>query len=305
MIIAVPAWGERYVKLFLGPVLRTHKAALEVLKRDFLDTIKVRYVVQTDHPIAVAKALKDYELTLVPAPTVQNQLNPMRAMATAHAHAIELAKKNERVILLNADLMVSIEAFAAIERQFRNGKRAIVIAGTRTLPGMFGPPGPLKSRDLHAWSMRRPHPITTSCYWGTGKCHLPWGMYFHENGSTILRAFHLHPLAVVKDRELKFDGTIDMDLVDNYKHSEIHVVTDCDEMAMVEMSPKEKMLGDNPWPIDICQVIAWALRGARPMHWWNFRYRICVTGDPDSVKTDLAVAEEVLRLCPYAEALAA
>ena len=96
-----------------------------------------------------------------------------------------------------------------------------------------------------------------------------------------------------------------MDLADNYQHHEIHVVTDADEMSMVEMSPKTKVLGDNPWAIDTGQIIAWALRGARPMHWWNFRHRISIVGNPEIVVKDHEIAEEVLRLCPYAEALAA
>lgn len=304
IIVAVPAWGRHYTKTFLGPVLRTHRAALAALRDEYSGTVHVRYVVQTDEPVAVSRALGDLELTLVPPPSVQKARNPMRAMATAHAHAIESARTNERVILLNADIMVSTEAFVAIERQFRQGKKAIVTCGTRTLPGMFGPPGPLPARELLAWSMRRPHPITTSCFWGTGYCHLPWGVYFREGNSIVLRAFHLHPFAVVKDRPLKFDGTIDMDLMDNYQHDEIHVVTDPDEMAMVEMSPKTKILGDNPWKIDVGQILAWALRGARPMHWWNFTHRICVQGDASSVKEDERVAELVMSLCPYPSAIA-
>ena len=302
-IIAVPCWGAAYRRLFLGPVLRSHRAALEALEAEYRDTVSVRYVVQTDAPVAVAKALGGIELTLVPSPS--SVVNPMRAMAGAHAHAIETARPNERVILLNADMMVSTETFVAVERQFRAGKRAVVASGTRTvLPRLLGAPGPLGARALHAWSMRNAHPITKSCYWGTGRCHLPWGVYFTENGSTVLRAFHLHPLAVLADRKLPFAGTIDLDLIDNYAHDEIHIVTDADELALAEISARGKVLGDNPWPIDVGQILGWALRGARPMHWWNFRHRIAVTGDPEAVKDDATVADEVLRLCPYPEALA-
>ena len=303
IIIAVPCWGKRYRDVFLGPVLKTHRAALDALREEYRRTINVRYVVQTDAPVAVAKALGDHDVTIVPAPPAQKRLNPMRAMARAHAHAIETAKENERVVLLNADIMISVEALVATERQFRRGKKAIVMSGTRTLPGWRGPPGPLPARALHAWSMKYPHPITRSCFWGTGKCHLPWGVYFREGDSIVLRAFHLHPFAIVKDRPIKFEGTIDLDLLENYRTEEIHVVTDADEMAMVEMSPKSKVLGDNEWLIDRSQIIAWALRGAHPMHWWNFRHRICVQGNPQSVKEDKIVADDVLRLSPFAEAV--
>ena len=304
MIVAVPAWGKHYVNLFLGPVLRSHRAAIERLRREFQNTVQVRYVVQTDAPVAIAKALGDLELTLVPAPPSEKKRNPMRAMATAHAHAINGAAEYERVILLNADILVSVEAFAAAERQFRQGKKTIVCSGTRTIKPWLSSFKPMKARELHRWSMNYAHPITKSCFWGEGMCHLPWGLYFRQGDSTVLRAFHLHPFAVVKDRPLNFSGTIDMDLVDNFSHSDIHIVTDADEMAIAEISPPQKVLGDNPWPIDVGQIVAWALRGARPMHWWNFRHRIIIEGDGAEVTEDEAVAEQVMRLCPYEAAFA-
>jgi hypothetical protein len=309
LVIAVPCWGDRYREIFFGPVLRSHRAALAFLARAFDNTVKVRYVVQTDNPRSFAHALGDMELTLVPPPDEARQRSPMRAMTTTHEHAIASAGMGDRIVLLNADMIVSAEAFAAVERQFRRGKKAVVASGTRTLlpwhRRVTDGPSPMTARALHAWSMRHAHPITRSCFWGTGKCHLPWGVYFRENGATVLRAFHLHPLAVFKDRELKFSGTIDMDLIDCYRHSEIHLVTDADELALAEVSPRSKVLGDNPWPIDVGQILAWAVRGARPMHWWNFRHRIAIEGDASAVECDRVVADEVLRLCPYPAALGA
>lgn len=301
LIIAVPCWGAHFRRLFLGPVMRSHRAAIAALRDAFASTIHVRYVVQTDAPAAIAAALGDFELTLVPSPS--RVANPMRAMAGAHAHAIAGARDLDRVALLNADMLVSIEAFVAIERRFRQGKRAVVAAAGRTLPGLWGAPQPLAARELLAWSMRRAHPITRSCFWDVGRCHLPWAIYFEENGAVVMRPFHLHPLAVLVDRALPFDGTIDLDLIDNYDHDEIHVVTDADELALAEVSHRSKSLAATPWPMDVGQVVGWALRGARPMHWWNFRHRIAVAGDPQRVEIDRTVADDVLRLCPYAEAL--
>ena len=71
------------------------------------------------------------------------------------------------------------------------------------------------------------------------------------------------------------------------------------------MSSPSKKLGDNPWPIDVGQILAWAVRGARPMHWWNFRHRIVIEGDANSVACDKVVADEALRLCPYREVIGA
>jgi hypothetical protein len=299
MVIAVPAWGRHYIKLFLGPTLRSHRAAISALDKEFRGAMTVRYVVQTDQPIEVARALRDFEVTIIPPPTELLRRNPMRSMSGTHQHAIDGAAEGERVILLNADMMISTEALVAAEYRFLSGKRAIVSASTRTVPRVFGPPEPLPARQLLEWTMRHVHQIPKSCFWGSGRCALPWGVYFRENNAIVLRAFHLHPFAIVKDRPIKFTGTIDMDLIDNYRHEEIHLVTDADEMALAEVSPKWRTHGNSPWPIDVGAVLAWAIRGARSMHWWNFRHRIAIVGNPDSVSVDGPVADEVMRLCPY------
>lgn len=306
MIITVPAWGDAYSKLFLGPVLRSHRAALDRLRQEFHNTIQVRYVVQTDRPREVARLLGDLDLTLVPTPP-NLPANPFPLMCETHTRGLDEAKDGDRVVLLNADIMVSVEAFAAIERRFRQGKKAIVCAGTRTLLGpLTWAPGPLTARRLTAWTLRHIHPISRSCYWGSGTTSSPWTVYFHENGSTVLRGFHLHPLAVVKDRPLTFTGSVDLNLVDNYKFDEIHLVTDADELAIGEISGAWKTHPCTEWPFDIGQIVSWAIRGAGgPMHWWNFRHRVTLRGDSSAVTIDHAVADEVMRLCPYPEALAA
>jgi hypothetical protein len=82
MIVVVPAWGDDYCRLFLGPVLRTHKAALEALRQEFANTVEVRYVVQTDRPTAVARALEGIDLTLVPTPAPSGSSSRPFARAT-------------------------------------------------------------------------------------------------------------------------------------------------------------------------------------------------------------------------------
>lgn len=304
-VIAVPAWGEHYRSLFLGPVLRSHLTAIDRLNCEFRNSVRVRYIVHTDAPAEVAAALQGFEVTLVPPPPPGA---PYLAFAAAHRQAIETARDKERVGILNADMLVSIEAFAAAEHRFRQGKRAIIAAGTRTVAPTphwwrrnFGP-SPMPARQLLAWSMRNAHPITKQCFWGPGRCHLPWGIYFREGGNVVLRAFHLHPFAVVKDRDLPFQNTVDLAMVDNYRRDEMHIVTDADEMALAEMSPLSKTFDDNAWPIDTTAILTWALRGAGPTHWWNFGHRICIQGDPAAVTSDAAVADTIARLDPYKEA---
>lgn len=315
-VIAVPAWGEHHRRLFLGPALRSHMAAIARLKRDYRDSMRVRYVVQTDDPVAVARALAGFEVTLVPPPPPDA---PYLAFVAAHRHGLDNARLGERVCITNADMVMSVEALSACEARFRQGKRAIIAASTRTvaptmrrLPSNLNPfalgwdnlrgvvgPEPMTSRDLLAYTMRRPHKVIRACFWGTGRCHLPWGVYFRQGDNIVLRGFHLHPFAVVKDRDLSFQNTVDLAMVDHFSREEMHVVTNADEMALAEMSGPDKTFDDNDWAIDTTAVLSWALRGAGPTHWWNFTHRICVQGDPDEVTSDADVAAGVDRLNPW------
>ena len=303
MIVVVPAWGDDYCRLFLGPVLRTHRAALEALRQEFANTVEVRYVVQTDQPVAVARALEGIDLTLVPTPATKRFV--FQTLCEGHARGIEDARELDRVVLLNADIMISTGTFAAIERRFRQGKKAVVCGGTRTLVRpwtMF--PKPLPARALASWAIRHPHPITRDFFWGTGKTTHPCTVYFREGANVVLRGFHLHPLAIIKDRRTPFDGSIDLNLIEAYRTDEIHLVTDVDELSIAEISAKGKTYDTGERPFDVSQIVSWAVRGATSMHWWNFSHRIIIAGSGDAVAGDMAIADEVLRLNPYPAALA-
>lgn len=303
MVITVPAWGS-YVRTFLGPVLRSHLAAIEVMKRELRSTIEVRYVVVTDQQAAVARALEGFDLTLVPieAPP-RNRI--FAALCEGHARGIDVARTGDRVVLLNADIMVSRELFLAVEKRFRKGKKAIVCGGTRTQLGLLTrAPPPLPARALARWAFDHPHQITRNFVWGSGTTTHPSTVYFQNGPSVVLRGFHIHPLAVIKDRDLPFSGSIDLNLVEAYKFEEIHVVTDVDELAIAEISERGKGHYQSDRVLTVSQILSFALRGATPMHWWNWRHRIMIAGDGAGV-LDSEVADEVLRLCPYREALEA
>lgn len=301
MIIVVPAWGS-YVKTFLGPVLRSHKEAIALMTRELAGTVEVRYVVVTDQQAPIAKALEGFDLTLAPivAPP-QNRLFNM--LCEGHARGIDVARKGDRIVFLNADIMVSRETFLAVERRFRKGKKAVVCGGTRTVLGpLTWAPGPLPARALAKWAFEHPHAITKNFMWGSGTTTHPSVVYFQNGPNVVLRGFHIHPLAVIKDRELTFHGSVDLNLIDAYKREEIHVVTDVDELSIAEISIKGKGHYQSERVLDVSQIVSWAMRGASPMHWWNFRHRIMIAGDGAEV-SDSEVADQVLRLCPYREAL--
>ena len=303
MVITVPAWGD-YVRTFLGPVIRSHRAGIEHMQRELRGTIEVHYVVMTDQPAAVARALSDFPLTLRPIKTPPRE-QIFKVLCDGHAVGVEVAREGDRIVFLNADIMVSVEAFLAVEKRFRKGKKAVVCGGTRTQLGTFTRAAPpLAARRLARWAIQHPHRITKNFVWGSGTTTHPSIVYFREGENVVLRGFHIHPLAVVKDRQLPFVGSVDLNIVDAYKFGEIHVVTDVDELAIAEISEKGKGHYQSDRVLDVQQVVSWAMRGATPMHWWNFRHRIIIAGEGVGVK-DSEVADEVLRFCPYREALEA
>lgn len=303
MIVTVPAWNS-YVRTFLGPVMRSHRAALAELQRRYGKTVEVRYVVATDQPEDVARAMGDLDLTLAPVPNEPKFL--FRTLCEGHARGIESARDGDRVVLLNADIIISTETFASIERRFRQGKKAVVCGGTRAVVPWWAsyPQHPLPARKLARWAIEHPHPITRMLFWGTGTTTHPSVLYFRKGKDVVLRGFHIHPIAVLKDRPLPFWGSIDLNLAECYRYDEIHVVTDVDELAIAEISHPKKTHHQWDRVLDVPQVVAWAIRGAREMHWWNFRHRVIIAG-AGADAGDSAVADEILRLCPYPAALSA
>lgn len=304
LVVVVPAWG-RHARLFLGAPLRSHKAALEALAAEFRGSVPVTYVFRTDDPRRFAAAIPGVEVILQPAP--EGGGTPYRDMTAAHQRGIEVAGENDRVVLLTADALIGRETLATVEHAFRSGRRAVVCAGTRMPTRWWRPnPRPRDSRSLNEMAARRWHPMMRSCEFGVGRAGHPSELFFRERGAAVMRSFHAHPLAVLKDRPLKIEeGTLDIALLESYAFDEIYYNVRPDLMAMSVLDRPERTNALVPWKLDVAQILAWAVRGARPMHWWNFRHRVSIVGDASSVTADAAVADEVLRLCPYPEALAA
>ncbi len=304
LVVVVPAWG-RYARMFLGAPLASHRAALERLRAEFRGTVPVTYVFRTDEPRRFAGAVPGVETILLPAPG--DARTPYRDMTSTHQRGIDVAGENDRVVLLTADALLGSETFATVEHAFRSGRRAVVCPGTRMPLRRWWPnPRPRDSRSLNELAVRRWHPFARSCEFGVGHAGHPSELFWRERGAAVMRSFHAHPLAVLKDRPLKIeDGTLDIALLENYGFEEIYYNVRPDLMAMSVLDPPSRTNPLTPWKLDLAQVLAWAVRGARPMHWWNFRHRVSIVGDASSVTADQAVADEVLRLCPYPEALAA
>jgi hypothetical protein len=138
------------------------------------------------------------------------------------------------------------------------------------------------------------HPAIAQCFWGSGASGTPWAIYFERGDDIVLHGFHLHPFAAIKERALEFKGrTIDVDLADNYRQNEIHLITDADEAAFAEISPPERVFPLRPEPIDVRSIARWARSHATPLHRWLFEQPITIQGSGADIG-DRAVCAAVL-----------
>ena len=281
-LIATPAWGARCVSAFTEKVVPAIKAAAAGIDG------RVRFVVHTDQPHPIAEALHGYRsrILLVPEGT-----NPWDKAGKANREAAKIAEPGEAVAFINADMVPSREVFVASERRFAEGKRLIMMAASRTLGGDV--PIGATSADLLDWTMEHRHPAIRECFWGTGRSVIPWAMYFEHGDDIVLRGFHLHPFALLKDRDLVFQGTIDLDMPDNFQPDEVHLITDRNEASFAELSPPERTFPLLPLPLTSRNIAEWARHQTTPLHRWMFGQRIVIKGD-GADHGDVAICNEIL-----------
>ncbi|MDB5555419.1 MAG: hypothetical protein JWL86_5403 [Rhizobium sp.] len=276
-IVALPVWGAHYVDVYLKAALPSLQAALAFAGINPADCEIIVY--------------GDGELASRPMPTIGDKY---RQLGDVHRDALAKAPNGARVMLLTADMVVSREVFAACDARFDAGKRAIVVGPSRTLldaPLVAG----RSSRDLLAWSLEHAHPFTQETFFG-GKALPPSTMRFRKGKDVTMRGFHLHPLAVVKDRPLPFKGTLDQDLIGFFDQAEIHIVTQADEMSAAELSPADLRFTCATRPVGAAEIILWAKRQCLPVNWWLSTHRIVLAGNGHT--DDRALWAQVMRAAP-------
>jgi hypothetical protein len=125
---------------------------------------------------------------------------------------------------------------------------------------------------------------------------LPTNLFFTSGKNTILHGFHLHPVAVVKERAFSFNSTIDGDLLDHYDRATIHVVTDPDDLSMLEISPPGKRFPVRENRILSPALVAGAMQSrASEMHRWLFTKKIVLRGSGDEVDAR-GIVDEILSI---------
>lgn len=282
-LISVPVWGQSYYLTFKNYTAPAIKAALEGFDH------QVRILIHTDMVDEMRHLWWGYNLEIRNVGKKPTYVT----LQESHADAIQSARIDERVCLLNADIVISKNMFSHCEELMLAGKNAVVTSGIRTAfsKDLLYPIGE-EPRKLLEWAWANRHQIIKDLEWGSGCSMLPTNLFFTSVGNVVLRGFHLHPIVVRKRGPISFISTIDGDLLEHFPKDSIHVVTSPDEVSMLEISPPERRFPVGR-PLTPVAVAASMKSRASMLHQWLFTHRIIIKGDGTGCN-DEPVAKEVL-----------
>jgi hypothetical protein len=200
--------------------------------------------------------------------------NEYARAAAAHRDVIRLAA-GEPIVFVPPDNILSANALDAVRARLDDGARLVAACSIR-VSERAPRPVPSAPRDLIKWALHHPHEITRRSIWGSRvSTTCPSINLFRTQWGAVARCFHLHPLAMNAATD-RFAGTIDDDLVSKFAPEQVHVVTDSDELAIVEISPVTKALGEQKRPLTLADLDAFRARKANAMHQFFFEHRICL-----------------------------
>lgn len=280
-VIALPAWGRSYVDLCTRFTIPALKAALARASR--IRERNVRFIVHTDDPDRMAEALFEFEVHFYRVPP---HPKPFHAFSIAHREAIQATPLGAVLMMMNADIVPSVESIEFAERRFAEGKKAIVSVAMRCDATSAAIPIGRPARDLLEFFWRNRHPIAEDSIWGTGRTMLPTNLFFVGDGSVVLHCFHLYPVLLIKDRALGFSVTIDDDLLRAYQPHEWTIAANR-EVAFLELSPPAKQFNRGP-VLTVPNFMALG-RSFTPFHVDLFRTPIRILGE-----SDVPIAREVV-----------
>jgi hypothetical protein len=264
-------------------------AAQRLIEQSFLagHPVDVRLVVHTDCPEQI---MAGTQLTCDPRP-IPAGLRDFDCMSQAHREALAMACRGDVVSLMTADAVPVAGALAYAAAVLENPQMMIVMcAAMRALEE-----GHIKTTEgpeFMAWAWAHRHPITEQTIWPEGHAGDLSRMHFTDGEAVTTRMCLPHPLAVrIDGRPLAFTPTVDVNLMQCFHHSEMHLAPRCDECALVELSPRSKT--DNVVTKTIRERLrAGELRIPDPLQRWCLNQRVIITG-PDRDCGDEALSDHI------------
>lgn len=240
-LISAPVWGERYVEEFCATALPALDQAVEHLRRsaDLSYDPDVRVVVHTDQPERIAGA-SGSPIECRPIPAGARDFD---CMSQAHREVLGMALRGDVVVLLTAGAIISARGLSyCAERLAENDRlRAVLCAVPRVL-AQGQVPDIEDAQGLMDWGWQNRHPMVDECTWPGGRsADLSRTFFVGDGGVVVTRQFLPHPLAIrIDGRPLRFTPTIDANLIHCFDMTEMHVATDCRELAMLKLTPADK-----------------------------------------------------------------
>jgi hypothetical protein len=301
LYIEIPAWGDYCVGVacrFTVPALLASLA-----ESPFAD---VTFLVHTDQRDAFKAAIGDRAkirfmplMAMSPLPASIGGKPPRLpddwwvAFKRAHKDALAATPRGAIVTLLNADVIPSRECFSIVAERFAAGAKAVVSVGIRTqIEDNDGPPVGASADELFQWIWGHRHHITEECIWGSGRSQHPTILFFPDDaGGVSMHCFHQTPMFVRKERELKFSGTIDDDLLAQFPAHQVAYLS-AGEVAFAEISPNWKT---HPFgqPLTVQSVLGfWKRRRMTALYQRNFAQRFRILGQPAATHP---AAEAIIR----------
>lgn len=260
MILAV--WGNAYVATFLDLCAPTLLAAGNIPAlgpdhphrlRIFTTPADADRMAQTPVMVALGRHIA---IEFVPIPIPGKNDNKYHAITRVHLNALTDARgAGAAVVFLAPDFVLADGTLRALAA--RPAAAAVLIMSPRAALQEVGqalaplraadPDGAIRigPRPLMAICLRHPHAITASLFWDAASFNRwPSILQWHADPVTMLaRSFHPHPL-LLDPAHLdpgfitNTRSTIDGDLLSSLQATadEIHVVTDSDELLILELS---------------------------------------------------------------------
>ena len=254
----LPAWGEKYIDVFLRYTLPSHMAEGNIGALPAAATLLRIYTRSQDVKFFRASPLfRQYEkehafqfefiddLQLV-------QSDPYRTLTACHERALtQAAGTDTAFFFINPDAVYGDGTYRACLDRFRAGKRAILTHGLRAnLPAFAAQFDALRSapdvwpslppRQLARLVLDNLHPLSVA-HVVDGGGNRSLGSYYWRVGADglVCRCFHTHPLAVRPLHKVtRLFTTLDHEYVRMScpDPATVHLVTDSDELIAIELS---------------------------------------------------------------------
>ncbi|MCX5711821.1 MAG: hypothetical protein NTY47_01970 [Candidatus Omnitrophica bacterium] len=273
-------WGDEYTGLFADIVMPNllspgNLYALgkgsSVVYRIYTTAKGAQRIKGSVSFLAIAAKL-EHEFNIIEEKDFANKYS---IMSRCHKMALNaIGDKEELIIFLPPDAILSEGSLVNAIDVFKSGKRAVMIAGLRVAKDTFLPEFlakfsnngvmmPVSSRELFKLAFKHLHPISKTFFWDSKTFYnAPSHIFFNVPEEGILaRCFHLHPILINSLNSAdKFTTTIDGDYIRDAcpDIDDIYIMSDSDKFLSIEMSSLSMQVDAGSRPANPLNIAAFA-----------------------------------------------